>query len=89
MADTYDPTATHSRTSRAVGVVRVAASYTLFAVGIAALVSFFAPYVGAPALAWHTGLLPAVVAPTEGDTVVNAAPLILGVVLTAVAVRIR
>ena len=65
-------------------------SYLLFGVGIAALVSFFAPFVGLPDLAWHAGVLPTVAAPTERtDQFVNVAPLLLGVVSASAAVWIR
>jgi len=76
-------------TNRAAGVVRAGASYALFALGIAALASFFAPFVGLPGLAWHTSTLPTIAAPTEGDAIVNATPLILGVVTASVAVWLR
>jgi len=89
MADAYDPTTDTGASQQAAGLVRAGISYTLFGVGIAALVSFFAPYLGVGGLAWHQAVLPTVVAPTEGETIVNVAPLIVGVVLTAVAVRVR
>jgi len=63
-------------------------SYALFAVGIAALASFFAPFIGAPTLG-VIDALPVIAAPTEQDTVINATPLIIGVVASGVAVRIR
>ena len=62
----------------------------LFALGLAALVSFFAPFVGVPDLAWHSAVLPTVAAPTErSDQFVDVAPLILGVVAASVAVWLR
>lgn len=64
-------------------------SYLLFFIGVAALVSFFAPFVGVPALAWHHGVLPVVAAPTETDQFIDVAPLILGVVTAAVGVWLR
>jgi hypothetical protein len=73
-----------------VGTARAGVSYVLFLVGIAALVSFFAPFVGVPDLAWTSSLLPTVAAPTERtDQFVNVAPLILGVVAASVAVWLR
>lgn len=73
-----------------VGTARAGVSYLLFAVGLAALASFFAPFVGVPELAWHTGLLPTVAAPTErSDQFVNVAPLMLGVIASSVAVWLR
>lgn len=86
--DTTSEPATRRR-GGLVGTARAGVSYILFALGIAALVSFFAPYVGVPALAWHTGVLPTIIAPTEGDAVVNVAPLIGGVVVSSLAVWIR
>jgi hypothetical protein len=64
-------------------------SYVLFLTGVAALVSFFAPFVGVPALAWHHGVLPVVAAPTETDQFIDVAPLILGVVTAALGVWLR
>lgn len=87
--DTADPAAATPARRSVSGIVRAGVSYALFAVGIAALVSFFAPYVGVPALAWHTGVLPTIVAPSEGDAVVDVAPLIAGVVTASVAVWLR
>jgi hypothetical protein len=72
-----------------VGTARAAVSYLLFALGLAALVSFFAPFVGVPEFAWHSGLLPTVAAPTRNDQIVNVAPLIVGVVAASVAVWLR
>lgn len=73
-----------------VGTARAGVSYLLLLVGIAALVSFFAPFVGVPELAWHTGVLPTVAAPTERtDQFVNVAPLIVGVVTASVGVWLR
>jgi hypothetical protein len=64
-------------------------SYALFAVGIAALASFFAPYLGLAKFAWHSAYLPTIAAPTEGDAVVDVAPLLVGTVLAAVATWLR
>lgn len=83
-----DPAATPGRRA-ASGLVRAAVSYVLFAAGLAALASFFAPYVGLGQFAWHTGVLPTIVAPAEGDRLVDVAPLIVGVVTASVAVWLR
>lgn len=73
-----------------VGTARAGVSYLLFALGLAALVSFFAPFVGVPEFAWHSAVLPTVAAPTErSDQFVDVAPLILGVVAASVAVWMR
>ena len=83
-----EPSASRSRTVS--GVVRALASYALFALGIAALASFFAPFVGVPELAWHSGVLPTIAAPTEQESrFVDVAPLILGVVVSSLAVWLR
>lgn len=87
--DTTGEPASGVRRGGVVGAARAGVSYLLFLVGIAALVSFFAPFVGVPDLAWHTGLLPTIAAPTESDRFINVAPLILGVVVSSVAVWIR
>jgi len=83
----------HSAPRRALGRVTSTAttliSYALFVVGVAALVSFFAPHVGAAGVAWHEPVLPTIAAPTEQDTVVDVAPLIAGVVLSSVGVWLR
>lgn len=86
--DTTSEPATRRR-GGLVGTARAGVSYILFALGIAALVSFFAPFVGAADLAWHTGVLPVVAAPTENDQFVNVAPLIVGVVTASVGVWLR
>jgi hypothetical protein len=73
-----------------VGTVRAVVSYGLFLVGIAALGSFFAPFLGVPELAWHAGVLPTIAAPTERtEQYINVAPVILGVVTASVAVWLR
>jgi len=64
-------------------------SYALFAVGIAALASFFAPYLGVPQVAWHTSVLPVIAAPAEGDRLINVAPLVVGVVASSLGVWLR
>ena len=70
-------------------VVRAIVSYALFALGIAACWSFFAPFLDAPALAWYAPVLPEILAPTEGDAMIDVAPLIAGVVTASVAVWLR
>lgn len=91
MADAYETTTDPAQTlvTRISGLVRAGVSYLLFAIGIAALLSFFAPHVGVPAAAWHTAVVPSIAAPTEGDAVVDVAPLILGIVSAGVGVWIR
>lgn len=71
------------------GAVTALVSYALFAVGIAALASFFAPYLGVPQLAWHTSALPVIAAPAEGDRLINVAPLLVGVLASSVGVWLR
>ena len=63
-------------------------SYTLFGVGIVLLYAFFAPFLGTPAVPGASAL-PVVTAPTESDAILNVTPLIIGIVASAVAVRIR
>lgn len=87
--DTSADAAGRTRTNGVGGKLINAGSYVLFALGIAALASFFAPYVGLAEIAWHSAYLPTIAAPTEGDAVVNVAPLILGVVVSSVAVWLR
>ena len=74
--------------SRAVSVGRAAVSYLLFAVALGALYSFFAPFLDLPAIAVYAAL-PEVAAQTEGQAVVDAGPLVAGVLLAAVAVWLR
>jgi len=87
--DTETTPIARTATDRAAGIARAAVAYALFGLGIAALVSFFAPYVGLSDLAWHTTVLPEIAAPTEGDRVVDVAPLIVGVVTASVGVWVR
>lgn len=78
------------RPSRVVTALRAGVSYLLFAVGVGLLVSFFAPFLALDALAWHQGLLPTIAAPTErSEQFVDVAPLIVGVVVSAVGVWLR
>jgi len=86
-----DTTAETQSPGRAVGIggrVVNLVSYALFAVGVYALYAFFAPFIGTPTLGL-VQTLPAIAAPTESDAIINVTPLIIGVVASAVAVRIR
>ena len=88
--DVRDADATAAAGRTVTGTARALGSYALFALGIAALVSFFAPFVGVPELAWHSGVLPTIAAPTEQESrFVDVAPLILGVVVSSLAVWLR
>jgi len=80
---------TASTAGGASGVVRAIVSYALFALGIVACWSFFAPFLDAPALAWYAPVLPEIVAPTETDAMIDVSPLIAGVVTASVAVWLR
>jgi len=84
-----DSVQTRTASSRAVSAVRSAVSYGLFAAGVLALWAFFAPHIGLPAVEWHAAVLPTIVAPSEGDAVVDAAPLIAGLVTCGLAVWLR
>ena len=84
-----DDATTVSSARGASSVVRAIVSYALFALGIVACWSFFAPFIGAPTLAWYAPVLPEILAPTEGDAVIDVAPLIAGVVTASVAVWLR
>ncbi|MES3161538.1 MAG: hypothetical protein PPP55_08220 [Halorubrum sp.] len=70
-------------------VLRSLVSYALFALGILAFWSFFAPVLDLSTLAWHTVILPEIVAPTEGDAIINVTPLIAGVVMCVAGVWLR
>lgn len=82
---------TRSVAQRVSGYLRSGVSYVLFAVGVAFLASFFVPYLGFEALAWHTAVLPTVAAPTPNDyrPVVDVGPLLAGTVLASVGVWLR
>ena len=84
-----DDDTTASSALGASSVVRAIVSYVLFALGIVACWSFFAPFLDAPALAWYAPVLPEILAPTEGDAVIDVAPLIAGIVTASVAVWLR
>jgi len=84
-----EPAVRRSVQSRVAGIVRAAVSYTLFFSGVLALAFFFAPHVGVGGLGWQTLGLPAIAAPTEGDAVINVAPLIAGTVVSSVGVWLR
>lgn len=89
----YDWEGETSTAARSVSAVRgyltTLTSYALFALGIVAFWSFFAPYLDAPTVAWYAVVLPEIAAPTEGDAVVDVAPLIAGLVTSFVAVWLR
>jgi len=69
-------------------VVSNLVSYALFAVALVGFYAFFAPHLGTPAVGF-AAVLPEIAAPTEGQAVVNAAPLIVGAVASGVAVWLR
>ena len=84
-----DPTTDTPSTPGGVSrVVTAGVSYVFFGVGIVLLYAFFAPFLGTPSVPGVT-VLPVVTAPTESDAIVNVTPLIVGVIASAVAVRIR
>jgi len=82
-SEAYAPTP-----SRPLSIARAGVSYLLFAVALGALYSFFAPFVGLPGVVVYDAL-PEIAAQTEGQAVVDAGPLVVGVVLAAVAVWLR
>jgi hypothetical protein len=86
--DTTAETHTSSRTVGIGGRLVNLVSYVLFAVGVYALYAFFALFIGTPTLGLVEAL-PTIAAPTESDAIINVTPLILGVVASAVAVRVR
>jgi len=86
--DTTAETHTASRTVGIGGRLVNLVSYALFGIGVYALYAFFAPFIGTPTLG-VVSALPAIAAPTESDAIINVTPLIVGVVASAVAVRIR
>lgn len=78
-----------SAVRRAGGYAVNGLAYALFALGVYALYAFFAPFIGTPTLG-VLDALPVIAAPTEArDTIVNATPLIVGVVASAVGVWLR
>jgi len=84
-----DPTTeTPSTPSGVRRLVTAGVSYALFGAGIVLLYAFFAPFLGTPAVP-GVSALPVVTAPTESDAIINVTPLIIGVVASAVAVRVR
>lgn len=87
--DWDDDEATPSGPGGVGGLVKSLASYALFALGIVAFWSFFAPYLGAPTIAWYAPVLGEIAAPTESDAVVDVAPLVAGIVVSFVAVWLR
>jgi len=90
-----DQTATHhSRVTVAVGTIRrlIAAlvSYALVAGALVAFYGFFAPFIGAEAIAFWEPVVGPIAAPTEDpDTYLNATPAIVGVVCAAAALWLR
>ena len=65
-------------------------AYALFGLGLLCFYQFFAPFVGFPTIGFVNEVLPTIAAPTEAEgVVVNASPLIAGVVATFVAVWLR
>ena len=89
MAETETPHTRASGVGRVVSSARAAVAYALFVLGVLAFWSFFAPFLDAPALAWYAPVLPEILAPTEGDAVIDVSPLIAGVVVSVVAVWLR
>ncbi|MGQ3329500.1 hypothetical protein [Halorubrum sp. FL23] len=84
------PTATTSLSQRISGFVLNGVAYTLFGLGILGFYTFFAPFLGTPTIDLITELLPTIAAPTEAEgVVVNASPLIAGVVATFAGVWLR
>jgi len=66
------------------------AAYTLFGLGIFGFYTFFAPFLETPTIGLVTELLPTIMVPTEAEgVVVNASPLIAGVVATFIGVWLR
>ena len=76
--------------TRIANLIRAAVSYALFGLGILAFWSFLAPFVSLPTVAWYAAVLPPIHAPTEQQgVVVDAAPLIAGIVASVVAIWLR
>ena len=63
-------------------------SYALVVVSLGAFYSFFTPHLGTPEISIYA-VLPEITARTESKAVVDATPLMLGVVSAAVAVYLR
>jgi len=90
-----EQTAEHqSRVIVAVGTVRrLLTTLASYAVGLAALTafwSFFAPFLGTEPIAWWSGYLGPIAAPTEHpDQIINVTPAIVGVGCCAIAIWLR
>ena len=90
MSTDYDTDArTPASVRRVGGVMTAGVSYALLALGVVAFWSFFAPVLDAPTVAWHAVILPEIVAPTEGDAMIDVSPLIAGLVVSLVAIWLR
>ena len=74
--------------TRGLRLVSKIVSYALVVVSLGAFYSFFAPHLGTPSIGIYA-ILPEITARTESEAVVDAAPLMLGVVSAAVAVYLR
>ncbi|MFW5978433.1 MAG: hypothetical protein ACOCP2_04275 [Halohasta sp.] len=86
--DSQPSVSRRSVANRALKFVSKILSYALVVVSLGAFYSFFAPHLGTPTIGIYSAL-PEITARTESEAVVNAAPLILGVVSAAVAVYLR
>ena len=74
--------------NRSLRLVSKIISYALVVVSLGAFYSFFAPHLGTPVIGIYA-VLPEITARTESKAVVDATPLMLGVVSAAVAVYLR
>lgn len=84
------PTATRSLPRRIGHFAVNAAAYVFFGLGILCLYVFFAPFIGTPTIGLVNAILPTIAAPTEAEgVVVNASPLIAGVIATFAGVWLR
>lgn len=84
------PTDTGSLSRRIGGLAANVAAYTLFGLGVLCLYTFFAPFIGTPTIGLVNGILPTIAAPTEANgVVVNASPLIAGIVAMFAGVWLR
>lgn len=79
MTQEWDETVSAGTTRRSAAWLRGGVSIVLAVVAVALFVSFFAPWVGLPELAWHTTYLPSLVVPVEGDRLLDVMPAIAGV----------
>jgi len=83
-----DPAVATTPATRARRLVSNLASYALFGLALAAFYAFFAPHLGTPPIGLAEAL-PTVVAPTEGQEVVDVMPAIVGAVAAGVSVYLR